>query len=374
LTRFPAFRCDPYGDEAWYFYISKKVYWNWEPHLPFLPPLRWAFMLIMHPFTQNIWVFRSAYTVINALALLALYKVARDPLVLLLAGLFVVLDPAAIFFTGAVFTSTLGGTLTLLALATDNFWLSLFLAVLAVGSWEGVMFPFFVLALLEGRKDRKKLLYLVPVALALGMAFDNKLYHKWLPGWAKGPVTLDTLRDLFFPVGYFLPLLLSPSQLLLAWSEALGLVAVNLVHGTLIEAWYQAPAHALYAYSFARLKRSKKVLVIGLLGLLIALYGFKMAEGALYGPKECCRLLVRDYLKVAGGKVILYHTFWAYPHYPFGDVPHAACWSLKCVERKAASGEFQYVFSDGVMLKYSWLKLIYHKGPCYLFKISSPPG
>jgi len=372
-ARLPALRCNPYGDEAWYFYISKRLYWNWDPHLPFLPPIRWAFMIIMHPFTQNIWVFRSAYVAINSLGLVALYLASRSSLTFLLAGLMLVLDPVATFFTGAVFTSTLSSTFLLLSLAFESSLpVSLLFALLSVGSWEGALFPFLALSLVEGRKDKRKLLYLIPVALALATSFDNKLYRARLPGWSRGPLTLKGLELLFYPIGYFMPFLLNPATLLLAWSEALGLIAVNLIKGTALEVWYLVPAHALYLFYFSKLKMDRKVLAVGLLGLAIGLYAFKVSIPSLYGPKDCCHLKIVNYLEVAKGKAVLYHVFWAYPKYPYGEVPHKYCLTLGCLSHWAK--RYGYVVTENLMLKEKWLKLIYHEGACYLFKTASRPG
>ena len=110
--------CNPYGDEAWYFYISKTLPWNWDPHLPFLPPIRWSFMLMFHIFAINIWIFRFAYIMIN----LTLFAIALsltcngNPTLLLLSAL-PLLNPVTLFFSTRVFTSVTAGSLAALSAA-----------------------------------------------------------------------------------------------------------------------------------------------------------------------------------------------------------------------------------------------------------------
>ncbi len=364
--RIPSYPCNPWGDEAWYFYISKRLKWNWDPHLPFLPPLRWAFMLLMHPFTQNIWTFRTAYMIYNSLALLALYLVARDWKTLLAAGLLLDLNSILINFSTTVFTSTMGATFMALSLATlDRLWISLPLSIIAVGAWEGVLFPFFAVALVKGVRKKRYLLFLIPVALALGMALDNKLYHKPLPGWAKGPLKLETLIGLFFPVGYFLPFMLPLEEIVIAMSMPLGLIAVNLIHHTYIQSWYLVATSTTFCLYFAKVKADWRYWAVWLIGTFLTLNLLHQALGLLYGPKDCCHLMIRDFIKVKRAGIVLYGEFWAYSEYPYGDVPNKYCLNLGCLH--PAARRLGYVVSS-TMLHVKWLKLIFHEGECYLFK------
>ncbi len=390
VVRITAYPCNPYGDEAWYYYISKTLYWNWDPHLPFLPPIRWAFMIIMHPFTQNIWTFRTAYVLLNSLTIIAIYLATNNLLSATIASLGLALNPLHTFYSVHVFTTTLSATFLVLSLSTNSLILSFVFALLSVGSWEGALFPYLILSL-YGIKERKYLIYLVPVALALATSYDNLLFHQRPPGWTNGPLTYDALAQTFLiPVGllvalYFL-LKRDFMSALLAISEGLGLVIINLVKGTMIENWYQLVSQVLITFYLARISYNdinvwelakkkfefKRILIISiaLLSLISFLYviyeNYRHSIGILYGPKDCCYYTVLDFLKVTKKKVILYDVFWAYQYYPFGEVKKYVCYDVQCLLSHMKLAD--YVLTPK-RLELKDLRLVYHSGECYLYKV-----
>ena len=388
LVRIPAFPCNPHGDEAWYYYISKNLLWNWDPHLPFLPPIRWAFMLIMHPFTQNIWTFRVAYVLLNSITIIAFYRSSRKLLAPFIASLALIFNPVHIFYSTRVITSTLSSTFMVLSLMSiDNLSVSLLFAILSVGSWEGALFPYLAIALVYGIKKKRYLLFLIPAALALATSYDNALLGARLPGWTKGGLNAIQMVLLFLlPAGAFLCLYQilrgSLGDALIAYSEALGMVANNLLRGVLIEVWYTLPSQVLLLYYMSKLDLDtedvkhlklnkngiiKLICLMALISsMLYVLLGLKFSYSLLYLKKDCCHLTISDFLKVERSKVVLYKVFWAYRDFPYDPHRSFNCYTMECLRSHIRTS--LYVVSS-VDLHISALRELYHEGECYLYRV-----
>lgn len=344
------FACDPYGDEAWYYYISKELKWDWDPHLSFLPPIRWAYMIIMHPFTINFTVYKVAYSIINSVPLFFFSGLGG-----IVASIVYSLPPMT-FFVAHPFTSTLAATFTFLSLyffEKGRFPLTFVFALLAVGSWEGSLFVFLAMSLIYLiKKERlKALIMLIPPILALLTSYDNLLFRSSPPGWAKGPLTLSAiLNDFLIPISLF-PIIKALydrkwGDLLIMLSMPLGLVTVNIVNKTMIEVWYLAVNQSIFAYYIMKYKWDRKVLILMLLvSLLVYLGMVKVGVKAYQEAKRCCLIKIAEELK--GKKVILYKLFWAYSHFPFQCGKLHKCWicySKVCLRR--APRAYHYVVSS----------------------------
>ncbi len=371
--------CNPYGDEAWYFYISKYLVWNWDPHLSFLPPIRWGFMLTFHPFTQDIWTFRFAnVALVTTLYLLAVFLAWRGSLSAIALALAVLFDPLLLFYETHVMTSVVAGSLGALSIALalrDRFALALAISLLSVGCWEGMAFLYLALTLLAYR-DKRYVLFALPAALAIATAYDNALFHARLPGWSKGPIDIKTLETLITPLGLILALYKLKRKelgdLLIYFSLPLGLVLNNFVHGTKIEFWYQVPVHIIYGVGLATLvEDSLPWRTLALFTLLFFLFinvpAFKQAVLSR-GEPNCCLYEVKYFAKIAHAYLILYKPFWAYSAYPFGDVPHKVCWDMGCLLNSIKEIRRGYVLSFE-KLSVPGLKLVYHRG-CYLYSFA----
>ncbi len=344
------FTCDPYGDEAWYYYISKELKWNWDPHLSFLPPIRWAFMLIMHPFAINFTAYKITYAIITSLPLLLMNGLRG-----LTASIVYSLPPMT-FFVAHPFTSTLAATFTFLSIYffdKGSFPLAFIFAILAVGSWEGSLFVFIAMSLIYWFRKKKvqAIIMLLPPILAVATSYDNLLFHSSPPGWAKGPLTISAvLSDFLFPISLF-PIIKAIydekwGDLLIMLSMPLGLILVNIINKTMIEVWYLAVNQTVFAYYIMKYKWDKDVLVLLLLLSLFTYYNtVKIGTSMCLKARHCCLTKYAEELK--GKRVILYELFWAYSHYPFqcGKLHKClVCYSKACLFR--APKNFHYVVSS----------------------------
>lgn len=264
---------DPYGDEAWYYYISKTMYWNWDPHLPFLPPIRFGFMILMHPFTKTLFTFRLSYILISLLPLLTLLYVSlrkRSMYPLLIAILYVSNDIIN-FYTVHVFTTLLAGILIFYAIFIRFYLYDIMekkrntlaklgikiayviILLLAVGSWEGLVPFIFALAIYEMLNSKKIDAILVFTIATLGIliSFDNVLLGFKSPGWSYGNLTFSNLFELSnYYLILCLPLLsISILELAISVSQTVGLILINLIKGTALMNWYYIPSYMIY-YSF----------------------------------------------------------------------------------------------------------------------------
>ncbi|ALU12341.1 hypothetical protein EYM_02620 [Ignicoccus islandicus DSM 13165] len=368
--------CNPYGDEAWYFYISKKVLWDWDPHLEYLPPIRWAFMLLFHPFTINIWTFRFSHIAISSFSLLLSILIAwRRGLPALVLALAAFLDPMYLFYETHVMTSVVAGALGALSVALamrGRFALSLIVSILSVGCWEGMAFLYLGMTLLFYR-DKRYLLFAIPAALAIATAYDNVLFHSRLPGWSKGPIDLRTLATLITPLGLLLFVYKAYRKeigdLLVYFALPLGLIANNFVNGTRIELWYQVPAHLIYAVGLASIvDEGKAWKALALITFIFFAYvNVPALKQAVFnrGEPNCCLYEVKHFIQIERSHLILYKPFWAYSSYPFGDVPYVVCWDPNCLMNAINGFGRGYVLSFQE-LQFPGLKLIYRKG-CLLY-------
>ncbi len=350
------FTCDPYGDEAWYYYISKELKWNWDPHLSFLPPIRWAYMVIMHPFTINFTVYKIAYSIINSVPLVLVKGMAG-----LIASIVYSLPPMT-FFVAHPFTSTLAATFTFLTVYffdKGSFPLTFVFALLAVGSWEGSLFVPLAISLIYWIRKRrfKALMMLIPPTLALATSYDNLLFHSSPPGWAKGPLTLSAIVDDFlFPISLF-PIIKALydekwDDLLIMLSMPLGLITVNIINKTMIEVWYLAVNQAIFAYYIMKYKWDKDALALMLLVSVLVYLGSMGVGAKMCGEaRHCCLVKIAKELK--GKKVVLYKLFWAYSHFPFqcGKLLKCrVCYSKTCL-RWTPKGYRYVVSSEPLNLK-----------------------
>ncbi|ABU82131.1 hypothetical protein [Ignicoccus hospitalis] len=363
--------CNPHGDEAWYYYITKELKWDWDPHLPFLPPLRWSFMITFNPVTDSLWTLRFAYAAFNVLvtsaAVLLAWNGRWGSLALALSAL---LNPLFLTYSSKVFTSVPAGAAGALsaALAIRGKVLSaVLLGIYSVGMWEGMTFFYLGLSL-YGIRDRRFLLFLIPASLGLATSLDNVLFHKRLPGWAKAPLDAKAIVTLFLPeVLVLLHTLIKKRDLLLfliSFSLPAGLLLDNYLRGTAVQVWYQVPAHLLYSVAIANsLGEWKGWKYLGALIILAFIFiGTKAASSLKH---DCCAFEIVDFLKVRGEKAVLYKPFWAYAEYPFGEVKKAACWDLGCLKWWLKRSSYVVSWEE---LRLRKLELVYKGGKCYLYK------
>ena len=308
MMRVRLYPCPLWGDEAWYYHISKDLHWGWDSHLSFLPPIRWAFMIIMHPFTQNTWTFRLAYVMLNALSIVAVHIASGSLVIAFVSSLMISLNPYHIYYSFHVYTSTLSATLALLSLSTiERIYISLPLAILSVGTWEGMLFSFLAVSLGYGVKRRRYLLFLFPVLLAILTSYDNVLLGHAPPGWTKAPIKWDDVFELFsLPYGLFLLLSLRDLRdVAIAYSQGLGLIAINLINGAYPMSWYVLASQVLLSYYIVRAfperretVKSKRLsnsilLIITLIsGIGTTLYYLYQKMDLLYSSMTCVPMLI----------------------------------------------------------------------------------
>ena len=370
---------DPYGDEAWYYYISKTIYWNWDPHLFLVPPIRWGFIVIMHPFTKSLFTFRIAHILISFIPLIIFFYLSYRyrSIFPLFAALLYVTNDIILFYTGHVFTTLLAGVFALFSLFLNYYCpssrkricelVSAFTLVIAVGIWEAILF--IPLALLLSKLVNREynlsfssisisLLLIFAIILSIITSYDNIILGYPPPGWSYSPLKLEHIYYLSDHLKAFLLLLISPSlsELIVCYSMMTGLLSVALIRGTALMNWYYIPAYMIYYFFLAKwsldIVRGRDTLLsrliekvhifrhhrhslnsisskVGLNKVLVVIVtifyllnivnyypGIKLQTSYTTCCNDACLLTLRNILWSQDIKpIVMYKEFWAYPYF-----------------------------------------------------------
>ncbi len=351
---------DPWGDEAWYYYISKTLYWNWDPHLSFLPPIRWAFMLMMHLFAKALFSFRIAHTMLTAsLLLIFLYIAIRERyVVLLIPALLYVLNSTIVFFSNHVITSTLAGVFAVLSVLSYLYFFNnnemmkyvftTMFSLMAIGCWEAMSFFTFAMALMMAfRKERVHFILsmLLITLLGISIAYDNVLLGYPAPGWSRSPLKWSNVYDITDAYSSLLLILLttSLSEAIVAFSMTFGMLFLAVYRELALMNWYYVPSYMLYyvfmmlwtikilngdkpiIFKIINIKNDyvvrKIIVLVPILYLLIALpknvYGIDIQVLFKACCNDACFLTLKNILEAHGirGNILMYKPFWAYPYF-----------------------------------------------------------